>query len=88
MMCLRAEGTAAAAVAAGNGSSSNKLVSGELTMDAIGGQTTSPIRKNFIDIDSVEWASEAILALADKGIVNGKEEQVFKPMTRLRAKNL
>ena len=63
----------------GNGSSSNKLVSGELTMDAIGGQTTSPIRKNFIDLDSVEWASEAILALADKGIVNGKEEQVFKP---------
>ena len=63
----------------GSGSSSNKLISGELTMDAIGRQNTSPIRKNFIDIDSVEWASEAILALADKGIVNGKEEQVFKP---------
>ncbi len=33
----------------------------------------------FNDIEGVTWASEAILALADKGIVNGKGDGKFKP---------
>lgn len=33
----------------------------------------------FNDIDGVLWASEAILALADKGIISGKDENIFAP---------
>lgn len=33
----------------------------------------------FHDIDGVEWAIEAILALADEGIINGKSEGYFVP---------
>lgn len=33
----------------------------------------------FDDIDGVAWASEAILALADKNIINGKTEGKFMP---------
>lgn len=33
----------------------------------------------FHDIDGVDWAVEAILTLANKGIVNGKNEGYFKP---------
>lgn len=33
----------------------------------------------FDDIDTVEWAKEAILALADKKIVSGKDEKKFCP---------
>lgn len=33
----------------------------------------------FEDIEGVAWASEAILALADKNIINGKEPGKFKP---------
>ncbi len=37
------------------------------------------IHAEFNDIDGVEWASEAILALADKGIINGRSKGYFKP---------
>ena len=33
----------------------------------------------FNDIDGVAWASEAIIALADKKIINGKSEGYFNP---------
>ncbi len=33
----------------------------------------------FDDIDSVEWATVAIHALADRGIINGKEPRKFAP---------
>ena len=61
------------------GSFSSNKVSGEYTVPIGSTQNAAPIRKSFSDIDSVEWASEAILALADKGIVDGVEENVFKP---------
>lgn len=63
----------------GGASKSNQLSGMVFAPDNTKEQDLKPIRKNFIDIDSVEWASEAILALADKGIIDGKEEQVFKP---------
>lgn len=37
------------------------------------------IHAEFNDIDGVEWAFEAILALADKGIINGRSKGYFKP---------
>lgn len=37
----------------------------------------------FNDIDGVEWASEAIVALADKGIINGKSEGYFQPNAKI-----
>jgi len=37
------------------------------------------VKVSFEDLDSVMWASEAILALADKGIVNGKGDKMFAP---------
>lgn len=33
----------------------------------------------FLDIDTVPWAEEAIIALADKGIINGKGNNNFAP---------
>lgn len=33
----------------------------------------------FEDIEGVDWASEAILALTDRGIIQGKEPYKFKP---------
>lgn len=64
----------------GGASSSNKLAgNGNFTMESIDPAIGTPIRKNFSDIDSVEWAAEAILALADKGIVNGTAENIFRP---------
>lgn len=56
-------------IAAGN----NNIITSDTT------EKITPIKKNFWDIDDAEWAAEAILALADKGIIHGKEENVFKP---------
>lgn len=33
----------------------------------------------FVDIEGVAWASEAIVALADKGIISGKGDGYFEP---------
>jgi len=58
----------------------NSLVnSGVLTMDGTVLETSKPITMNFTDIDGVAWASEAILALADKGIIHGKGDKLFRP---------
>lgn len=55
----------------------NRVNSGTFPAD---GQTmTNPIRAGFDDIEGVEWAIEAIVALADKGIINGKAERIFDP---------
>lgn len=43
------------------------------------GSAVTPIKTSFEDIDGVAWASEAIHALADKGIVSGKSDGVFAP---------
>ncbi len=67
----------------GNGGSgggkTNSSGGGNYTMGAGSSISNTPLKRNFIDIDGVDWASEAILALADKNIVNGKEESLFKP---------
>jgi len=38
-----------------------------------------PVEITFDDIDGVQWASEAIYALADKGIINGVSQKSFCP---------
>lgn len=43
------------------------------------GEKHNPVAVYFDDIDGVEWASTAILALADKGIINGVGDGKFKP---------
>ena len=44
-------------------------------------QTTAPeTKKEFTDLDTVEWAKPAINALRDKGVVSGRSETIFDPM--------
>ena len=40
---------------------------------------TEKMHMPFDDIEGVDWASEAILALSDKGIINGKAPNQFNP---------
>lgn len=46
-------------------------------------QPTAPETQPFSDIDSVPWAKEAILALAERGILNGRGEQNFAPLSEI-----
>lgn len=39
----------------------------------------SVVNVPFVDIEGVAWASEAIVALADKGIISGKGDGYFEP---------
>lgn len=65
------------------GSSSGSKGSGSstsLTFENTGNSgAKNEITAQFNDIDGVDWATEAIIALADKGILNGKSEGMFKP---------
>lgn len=61
-----------------SGGKKNSIGSGSITMTP-SVSANVPLTRNFMDIDGVAWASGAILALADKNIVNGKEEGLFKP---------
>ena len=42
-------------------------------------ETPTEIKVSFEDIEGVDWAVEAIIALADKGIIDGKGDYKFKP---------
>ena len=67
----------------GKGSGSGIPITGGTTPN--GETVKTPITRSFDDIDGVAWASEAIHALADKNIINGKSDGVFAPddfMTR------
>lgn len=37
------------------------------------------VKISFVDLDTVNWAYEAISTLADKGIINGKSDTIFAP---------
>lgn len=52
------------------------VVSGSSNAGTVG---NVQVRRTFIDLDSVVWAAEAILALADKNIVNGVDDERFLP---------
>lgn len=42
-------------------------------------ETKKPIKVEFVDIEGIAWAQEAIIALADQGILSGKENGYFDP---------
>lgn len=70
----------------GSGAGSNKKdespLSGAVIYNPVqteGSKPSAPVKTVFNDIDGVLWASEAIHALADKGIINGKGENIFAP---------
>ena len=63
----------------GGGGSSSSSGSSGIYAPVIKNEQPKKFFTEFNDIDGVEWASEAILALADKGIINGRSEGYFKP---------
>ena len=46
-------------------------------------QPTAPEAQSFSDIDSVPWAKESILALAERGILNGRGGGSFAPLSEI-----
>ncbi len=62
------------------GFSSGGSTAAEYTMDHLDTQTPAEeLTVTFRDIEGVDWASEAILALADMGIINGTAPGLFEP---------
>ena len=42
-------------------------------------EQTPVVNMRFIDLDTVPWAYEAISTLADRGIINGRSDELFEP---------
>lgn len=63
----------------GGGTSSSGSRGSTTTASTVVSTPMPTVKIVFEDIDGVDWASEAIIALADKGIINGKEPNKFKP---------
>lgn len=61
------------------GGSNGPSIGGGITYNPTPGTDKDELKITFNDIDGVQWASEAILALADKGIISGKAEKIFAP---------
>ena len=60
--------------------SGSKSGSGNVSFEPpVNNEDNKSIDVYFDDIDGVGWATEAITALADKGILNGKSKGIFKP---------
>lgn len=89
---LKDKGTDSKPSTGGGGSSSGGFSSGGSSLgtsrydDTIINPDSRPqnLAMIFNDIDGVEWASEAILALADKGIINGTGDGNFKPNNNVK----
>lgn len=62
-----------------SGNKSNSTGSTGVTFPGTGKAEIPEINARFIDLNTVEWAYEAIMALADNGIVNGKTDNEFYP---------
>ncbi len=65
----------------GSGSTgSSSAIGGARPSKGSGGQNTTPAAKTvFDDISSVAWAREGILYLSEKNIINGYEDNTFRP---------
>lgn len=68
----------------GGGGSAGSFSDDKLQIEETSGNENTqinqlPIKMSFNDIDGVSWAGEAILALADKNIINGKGNDRFAP---------
>lgn len=47
-------------------------------------ENTDTVKISFNDIDSVPWAREAILALAQKGVISGMSDTEYAPQSAIR----
>ena len=65
----------------GNGSSSSDSSSGNSNGSIAHGGVVSNNNSKvaFVDIDTVPWAEDSILALVDKGVINGRSDSIFDP---------
>lgn len=73
---------------AGGGSGGGKVSSSSVGGGMSGVYMPTPVTVKYNDIDAVEWASEAIIALSDKGVLNGKSEGYFKPNDNITREEL
>ena len=62
-----------------SGGSKSSISSAEIPVSGKNDGGVEPISKTFNDIDNYEWAMIGILALADRGIINGVSEDRFDP---------
>ena len=70
----------------GNSSSSS---GGAAIVGGSGAQQAEPMEYDiFSDIGNVSWAKDAIVYLAQKGIVNGKEKNLFYPNDNIKREEL
>ncbi|WP_249311049.1 S-layer homology domain-containing protein [Congzhengia minquanensis] len=64
----------------GRGNSNRNDVSGAVTNDLLPSENTNEvITEAFHDLNTVSWAKEAICYLADKNVLNGRENGLFYP---------
>ena len=63
----------------GGGGGRNTMAGGVFEQTETQTDTAVPLKVSFDDIEGVDWATEAILALADKGVICGVEPGMFKP---------
>ena len=62
-------------------------VSGNVSYPALPAPTESVAvvkQDKFADLEGVLWAKEAILSLADNGVINGRSEGVFAPNENIK----
>ncbi|MDD6483166.1 MAG: S-layer homology domain-containing protein [Clostridiales bacterium] len=67
----------------GGGTSPNIHVTGSTGNVSETKDIPPEINITFEDIEGVDWAVEAIVALADKGIIDGKDNNKFKPYDKI-----
>ncbi len=67
----------------GGSSGSNKNTGSGMTVSGVTNSQIPQLRVRFIDLNTVEWAYEAIMVLADEGIINGKTATEFYPNDRV-----
>lgn len=63
----------------GNGGGSSSDISKVITAAEASKKNEEQAEEIFIDLGSVEWAKESILALAKEGVISGKGDRKFMP---------
>ena len=74
-------GSSSGSSSGGGGGSKNTVSFGSADVKIEKNETPKlvPVAKEFDDIDNYEWATESILGLADRGIIDGVSENKFAP---------
>lgn len=73
-------GSSGGGSSSGRGNSNRNDVSGVVTNDLLPSENTNEvITETFHDLNTVSWAKEAICYLADKNVLNGRENGLFYP---------